>query len=91
MEQRLKILEDKFENLFNEVGNLHDNLETAKANLGQRIDDATSTLRKEAGELLAKLQAKFVDGLGAELLGIAFFLLGTIMGSIPQEIADWLT
>jgi hypothetical protein len=91
MKQRLAILEQKVKSLDGEVSQLQDDLEKTKRELGERIDSATDALRKEAEDMANKLRAKFVDGIGSELLGVAFFVLGTVLSSLPEEISNYLS
>lgn len=90
LEQRVQRLEENYRSLHGEVGKIEHDMRSRIDILRDQLRGEASVLRKEATDLANRLKAKFVDGIGTDLLGVWYFVLGSILGSIPQEISLWL-
>jgi hypothetical protein len=87
LEQRLAMLESSYTNLFDEVGNLGNEVKRRADELSNKLN-AEATARDSGDKRIEEqLKETAVGSVHLDVWGVEFFLLGTIAGTLSQEIA----
>jgi hypothetical protein len=87
LEQRLAMLEDSYTKLFDEVGSLGNEVKRRSDELSSKLR-AEATAREAADKKIEEqLKETAVGSLHLDVWGVEFFILGTIAGTLSQEIA----
>jgi hypothetical protein len=89
LEQRIGVLEQNMDALHKEVGDVQDKFKREVDALRKLLADETAERMRDTDNLTSRLKAKFVDGIGLDLLGIWFFILGITLGTASVEIAGY--
>jgi len=83
LDQRTRQLREDFNRLQREIG--------AEAHTRKLADAEESAARTSAiGDVDRRLADLAVGGLTMEAWGVAMFVIGTILGALPDELANWL-
>ncbi|MDI4655635.1 hypothetical protein [Xanthobacter autotrophicus] len=89
LSDRLSRLETNFDGLFNEVGHISSRLDAETKSTGERLSSEAEARKHDIETVNRKLEAATAGGLYIDLLGLGCVVLGTVIGGIAPEMADW--
>jgi hypothetical protein len=90
LDERVAILQQQYESLFDEVGALDNKLDQNKAELSKRIDNEAAARQEADARNQQQLEEATVGGLHLDWVGVTLFVLGTITGSASVELSSFL-
>lgn len=89
VEQRLDVLERNFRSLEIEADGLGHALDAHVKSLKEDLRKEATARAKEDQMLSERMSQTLVGGIGWEVLGIVFFIIGVILSTAAQEIVIW--
>lgn len=89
LEKRVSVLERNVESLEREVGDLGDSTDKRFSEADRKLTEESRANARRHSELADRMKQTMLGGVGTEVLGVWFFLVGVVMGTASPEIRDW--